>query len=100
MMIVRAGPNSSVIAGPICQTQYMFIATCSNPACNQPALSTVHHRPYKKTGTAPLEPKRTRMSLLGDNIDRRPPPPSDTPDINAVMSHSVTYVPTTSGAKP
>ena len=73
MITVRAGPNSSVIAGPIMRTQYMFIRMCSSPACSQPALSTVHHRPAPKTGTAPLSPNRNRIAGLGVNAERMPP---------------------------
>src|SRR5262249_22328491 len=100
MITVRAGPNSSVMAGPICQTQYMFIATCSSPACSQPALSTVHHRPSSNTGYSPLAPNRIRMGALGDSADSMLPPPSDAPDMSTVITQIVTQVPTTSGAKP
>ena len=100
MMTVRAGPKSSVIAGPICQTQYMFIATCRIPACSQPALSTVHHRPSSNTGTSPLAPNRIRTWLLGDSAESMLPPPSDAPDSSTVTIHNVTQVPTTSGANP
>src|SRR5438874_712913 len=100
MMTVRDAPKSSVIAGPICHTQYMFIATCSNPACSHPALSTVHHRPYPNTGSAPLAPNAIRTLLFGDIADRMLPPPSAPPDIRTVTIHSVTHVPTTIGAKP
>src|SRR5436190_23557540 len=99
MMTVRAEPNSSVMAGPICHTQYMFIATCSRPACSQPALSTVHHRPIPNTGTAPLAPNATRIRVLGDSADRKLPP-TVTPDNNTVITQIVAQVPTTSGANP
>src|SRR6267143_5948679 len=99
MITVRAGPRMSVIAGPICQTQYMFNAMCSSPAWSHPALKTVHQRPSPKTGYAPLAPNRIRIVLLGERADRMPPPPMAPPDINSVTTHNVTHVPTTSGAK-
>src|SRR3954465_5875906 len=101
MITVRDGPNNSVMDGPICQTQYMFIATCNRPPCSHPALSTVHQRPAPKTGTAPLEPNTNSTCVLGDSADRMLPPlPIPAPDINSVASHSVTHAPTTSCANP
>src|SRR5215467_5505824 len=100
MITVRAGPNSSLMAGPICQTQYMFIPTCSRPACSQPALSTVHQRPYPNTGAAPLAPNQNNTTLLGESAENRLPPPMLPPEKSNVISHSVTHAPTTIGAKP
>src|SRR4249920_1726109 len=101
MITVRDDPNKSVIDGPICQTQYMFIATCNSPACSHPALSTVHQRPAPNTGTAPLEPNTNSTCVLGDSADRMLPPPlTPAPDINRVTSHSATQAPTTSCANP
>src|SRR3954454_9773312 len=100
MITVRAGPNRSTIAGPICQTQYMFIAMCSSPACSQPALSTVHQRPIANTGPAPLAPNTISTAELGDSADNTPPPtPTFAPDINSVITHKVTHTPRTSCAK-
>src|SRR5256885_1232038 len=101
MITVRDDPNSSVIAGPICQSQYMFIAMCSSPACSHPALSTVHHRPNPNTGTAPLAPNTTSTFVAGDNMERKlPVPVSPPPDINSVTAHNVTQAPTTSRWNP
>src|SRR5215213_10678795 len=100
MMTVRAGPNRSVTTGPICHTQYMFIATCSSPACSQPALNTVHHRPRVNTGTEPLAPNRIRISLLGDSADMIFPVRMLPPDINSVTTQSETQAPTTIGPNP
>ena len=100
MITVRADPNNSLIAGPICHSQYMFIATCSRPAWSQPALSTVHQRPRPKTGSAPLAPNRISTCVLGDSADRMPPLRTLAPDTSSVIIHSVTQVPTTICAKP
>src|SRR3954465_2640236 len=98
MITVRAGPNRSTIAGPICQTQYIFMAMCSNPACSHPALRTVHQRPIANTGPAPLAPNTISTAEFGDSTDKKlPPPPPEPPDINNVITHSVAQMPTTSG---
>ena len=99
MITVRAGPNSSVIAGPICQTQYMFMKMCSSDACSQPALSTVHQRPNLNTGIAPLAPNRNSTGVLGESSDMMPPMPIALPDISSVTTHSVTHAPITIGAE-
>src|SRR4029079_3211169 len=98
MITVRAGPNNSIIAGPICQTKYMLKAMCSNPACSHPALNTVHQRPSPKTGPAPLAPNTISTAELGDSADIRLPPPTEAPDISSVITHSVTQTQTTSCA--
>src|SRR3954462_174583 len=101
MITVRDDPNKSVMAGPICHTQYMFIPTCSRPACSQPALSTVHHRPAPKTGSAPLAPNTKSTCVDGDSADSRlPPSASPPPDITSVTSHNATHAPTTSCENP
>src|SRR5262245_34269043 len=89
------------MAGPICHTQYMFIAMCSRPACSQPALSTVHQRPALNTGIAPLAPNTKSTAVLGDRADNTPPPPPiPPPEISSVTSHNVTHAPTTSCENP
>ena len=97
MITVRAGPRMSVIAGPICRTQYMFMKMCSSEACSQPALSTVHQRPNVNTGTAPLAPNRNSTGVLGASIDMMPPIRIALPDISSVIAYSVTQAPMTSG---
>jgi hypothetical protein len=42
--------------------------------CSQDALSTVHHRPYVKTGTAPLSPRTKRARSPGERRERPSPP--------------------------
>src|SRR5689334_15001148 len=96
MITVRAGPNSSMMAGPICHTKYMLNAMCSSPACNHPALRTVHQRPMANTGAAPLAPNTINTAEFGDSADSKlPPPPTEPPDINSVITQSVTQTPTT-----
>ena len=45
---------------------------CRRPACSQPAERSVHQRPARKTGPAPLAPKRMSASWLGANNEKRP----------------------------
>ena len=40
---------------------------CSRLPCSQPADSTVHQRPKRNTGNAPLAPKAMRLLLVGAN---------------------------------
>src|SRR5258706_304728 len=65
----------------------MFMPMCSSPACSQPALNTVHHRPAAKTGTAPLSPKRNSTFGLGDSADKRLPVPMPPPDSSSITTH-------------
>src|SRR5215217_8017970 len=78
----------------------MLNSTCSNPACNQPALSTVHQRPRPKTGTAPLAPNRNSTCRLGDSADITSPLRIEAPETSNVITHTVTQVLTTIWAKP
>src|SRR6185436_16304294 len=100
MITVRDGPSISAITGPICHTQYTFIRMCSRPACSQPALSTVHHRPIPKTGIAPLAPNRNSTGVLGDSAEKTLPTRIAEPDISSVNTQTVTQVPTTICANP
>ena len=101
MITVRAGPRMSVIAGPICRTQYMFMKMCSSDACSQPALSTVHQRPNVNTGIAPLAPNRNSTGVLGASIDMMPLTwKIALPDISSVTTYNVTHAPITTLPKP
>ena len=43
------------------------------PPWSQEAESTVHQRPNRNTGTAPLAPNRKRLWMLGEPRERIPP---------------------------
>ena len=60
------------MAGARSRTHIMLKRMCSTPPCSHAALRTVHQRPYPKTGTAPLAPKRKRLCMLGEKKDSIP----------------------------
>ena len=64
----------SATAGPRSRTHIMLKMMWSRLPCSQPALSTVHHRPYPKTGMPPLAPSRNSTPESGARKPKRPPP--------------------------
>jgi hypothetical protein len=60
------------MAGSRSRTDIMLKAMWSTPACSQPAESTVHQRPKRKTGTEPLAPSTNRLSTPGESREKSP----------------------------
>src|SRR5215510_136500 len=72
----------------------------SRPACNQPAVRTVHHRPARNTGRQPLAPKRNRASLLGDKKFKKPPVLMPLGSATSISMYNVAQAPITNCVNP
>ena len=66
-MIMRLGPYISEVGGASWRIHIKLKKMCNSPACSQPAVRTVHHRPNAKTGSAPLSPNKKSVRLLGES---------------------------------
>src|SRR5262245_13903868 len=72
----------------------------STPACNQPAVRKVHHRPAPKTGTTPLSPNKNRLRLLGDRKFKKLPLLMPFGSVSSISAYNEMQAPMTNWVNP
>ena len=70
------------------------------PLCSHPALRTVHHRSYWKTGMPPLAPNRKRLVVLGARNEKTPFILMPLPDMSSIATYSPVDPHMISGTNP
>src|SRR5262249_34391814 len=90
----------SDVGGANWRIHIMLKKMCSRPACNQPAVITVHQRPAPNTGLAPLAPNTNSMRVLGDRKFKIPPVLIAFGSTNSIRAYSEMQPPMTNCVNP